>query len=1395
MKHYRDYFTVPANYRAVMTREAINETPETWLDFYPHATYIDLLNTLFDERRSLWITGNFGTGKSNAALVTQKLFMDDISRVEKWFEINSTVIKNRDALREKLIQARESGILVVYDYNASGIDPNEGFLVRLEKGVLTALSEQGYVAPAKANLDSVIERLRREGQHFFALRDEMLNEMKSLKSNVNTVDALEALLRAESTAETPTHYLEDVQAVFHRDNIYLDINVTSFRNWISAILEANHLRRVIYIFDEFTEFVENNSSQLKTFEDVTEAPDINHFYLVPVTHKELQSYIGENATGVKRANERFYFRNLQMPNDIAFQMAGRAMKPISEDAKKEWEREREVLWNSIVTVVDRFNAPETSAAYVSRESFQNILPIHPMAAFLLKFLAEQARSNQRSIFEYLKGSADGQEFQEFIVRGGPAVINAQFLTPDYLWKYFMERSDAGKSREVTEIKLDYDRIVAREFLNYGDDQPEIRVLKTAMLFLLLARLMPNGHDRLLPTVENVELSFRGDGTIMDVGMILRDLAENRHCFSIVDGHIELYSTTVGGDDLRKKIQELTGSFHDLLHNYCKEQFESHTRSARAGFSAERFDIRASDASHTTLTNITSTRDKYSQNITKDNGSICLWFVVAKERSDQFSIPEKCEKLLSQLYDHRIIMFAFPENTFCRDNTNLWNEYITFYAQYLLENSKAAKDQIEKSYCRIRDEWMRTLKSSNTAIESRYYDASRGGVVCERYTWVQLKGFLQSYARRTLAACPDLLTDQTTAFGNKALRAWALAGMRFSGQAQQGQLVSALKAQGVLPEDAWFEGHPAHVFGRIRALLEKKYANTVGKGTEFSLRKVYIELQRAPYGMRYNALSAFTLGFCCAWMLQKNCQWTNRQMTLPLDEETLAEIIEATVSGKAADKEKYICRLSKEDKAFAKNAGRMFGLPALDDSTPLKALNEIANKVENESMKVPLWVMAEYMRDDKPENALAADVLEWLCKALQTSSKGNNSEKTGAITEIGRALREHPELADTVAAYTNSATYLCAFRKYVDDVDPELAVLAEQVEDQTHQYCDMILNAARPSAGWLWNRIDISTEIEKVHRAYQLMVQIRGLLQLRGYSSFSDTLARLSAKIDRSGIPHAIVADRYPSVGRLIDAMNGQTQDASLIYKAFEDSREVLEKLYTDPTKSALVELAEERLGDMELNQDELRSALSVVANMPEYDAGMTAEDYISLFRREIEKKIRNSTSHRALEEWHRITHTATLKDWCLQTKLPVWTVFARTEGGDELERMLRSPEAFSSNALEQKLRILESLPEIQLTDCQESFLRDAVPAKYQKLGIRVSSLMAYFENKYGENRDNWPKNSDIQDFIKTQYQAELAPNILSHLRDKNAETLKNRILELAASDPDIGLKLLELLTI
>ncbi|MDR3320101.1 MAG: hypothetical protein LBS77_04055 [Desulfovibrio sp.] len=423
MSNYSDYFTVTQDYKANMTREAINETPETWLDFYPHKKFAEFLATLLDVitsgSKSVWLTGNYGTGKSSAALVAQKLFMDDKTRVRKWFELYQTALYDRESLEKGLFDRRDDGTLVVYDYNASGVGPTEELLVRLEKGIITALNERGLPIPANSNLDSVVERLEREGTHFFASRDAIQGQLAYLHSDIKTVEQLvNALNKEHKTTDAPTRLLADVQRVFHRDKIYLDVDVTTFRQWI-AILTANNFKRIVYVFDEFSDFINANKEQLKTFEDVTENPGINHFFLVPVTHLNINAFCSENSASAEKAKDRFHFRNLQMPNDTAFKLAKHAMKGKTDpQVASEWKTEKDNLWGSVSDVANKFK-PED----VSSQSFYDILPIHPMAAFLLKSLSESASSNQRSIFEYLKGSADGKEFQDFISSGGPEVEN------------------------------------------------------------------------------------------------------------------------------------------------------------------------------------------------------------------------------------------------------------------------------------------------------------------------------------------------------------------------------------------------------------------------------------------------------------------------------------------------------------------------------------------------------------------------------------------------------------------------------------------------------------------------------------------------------------------------------------------------------------------------------------------------------------------------------------------------------------------------------------------------------------------------------------------------------------------------------------------------------------
>ena len=70
-KLYQDYFRIDPKYYAAVTAELIERGKVDWRSFYPHETFVRLLETT--ERvlsgsatRSIWVEGPYGAGKSHA---------------------------------------------------------------------------------------------------------------------------------------------------------------------------------------------------------------------------------------------------------------------------------------------------------------------------------------------------------------------------------------------------------------------------------------------------------------------------------------------------------------------------------------------------------------------------------------------------------------------------------------------------------------------------------------------------------------------------------------------------------------------------------------------------------------------------------------------------------------------------------------------------------------------------------------------------------------------------------------------------------------------------------------------------------------------------------------------------------------------------------------------------------------------------------------------------------------------------------------------------------------------------------------------------------------------------------------------------------------------------------
>ena len=303
MEFYKDYFGIKPDYAPIMTRENINKSPETWLAFYPHDSYVEILRELLKSlsggKKSLWITGAYGTGKSHASLVLQKLLTDDDTRVQKWFDLRQAQIP--EAVRKEILERRREKTLVVYDVNSDGVDGKNQFLMRLQRGITRSLQANGHKIPLRGKLEEVIERVRQDEAYFFAKRDEMQAKLSFLHAGINTADELNKKL---GDANLDPGLISDVMQVFEARHIYLDSSAEDFLAWVSASLDANGFSKLVYIWDEFSAFMDRNRSELKTMEQLAEAVDQGRFYFVPVTHTDISAYVAEGSESAKKANSQ-----------------------------------------------------------------------------------------------------------------------------------------------------------------------------------------------------------------------------------------------------------------------------------------------------------------------------------------------------------------------------------------------------------------------------------------------------------------------------------------------------------------------------------------------------------------------------------------------------------------------------------------------------------------------------------------------------------------------------------------------------------------------------------------------------------------------------------------------------------------------------------------------------------------------------------------------------------------------------------------------------------------------------------------------------------------------------------------------------------------------------------
>lgn len=501
---YCEYFDVNEKYFPCIDESAIN-SGAAWDTTYPHQTFIDLLNRTEkmlsgNTNRSIWIHGAYGTGKSQCAYTLKKLLEVPEAEVRNYWNKFEPLKKN-PVLLEKLIGHKAQGIVTAYRYASGSISTPQQLFFAVQESIKKALDVHEVSYKGENSLkESVISWLEDPIHNQFI--DALLQKPKWMSTfSQSSADEIINTLKKSSDVSS---LMDDIFSLAAEEGITaLNLSADSLRKWIIDIIDKNNIKLVL-IWDEFSDYFRQNSTSLGEFQKIVSICQEKPFYFVIVTHplsslaKEYDSSDKTNPWSV--VQQRFDKVEITLPDNIAFELIGHAFS-VKPAAKANWKQMTEDL-NSSVTNARK--AVIKAANINDQNVMRDILPIHPIAALVLKNIASAFQSNQRSMFDFIKTpkDMDVNAFQWFIQNTSP-LSDRPFLTVDMLWDFFYEK---GKDYLSSDIRLILDTFQQQAQLK---DKEKI-VLKTVLIMQSIGQRLGGALPILKPTDQNLSYAFEGD---------------------------------------------------------------------------------------------------------------------------------------------------------------------------------------------------------------------------------------------------------------------------------------------------------------------------------------------------------------------------------------------------------------------------------------------------------------------------------------------------------------------------------------------------------------------------------------------------------------------------------------------------------------------------------------------------------------------------------------------------------------------------------------------------------------------------------------------------------------------------------------------------------------------
>lgn len=1074
-KKYCEYFDVNESYFPCIDESAIN-AGAPWETTYPHETFIDLLNSAEKmlggtTNRSIWIHGAYGTGKSQCAYALKKILEVPNDELRAYWDRYEPLKKNK-ALLEKLIGHKEQGVLTAYRYASGSITSPQLLFLAVQESIRAALDAvPGSYKGENTLKESVIAWLTDSSHNAFVnsllQKPEWVSEFSQ-----SSADEIINSLRKRSDVSS---LMESIFKMAEKEGITaLSLTADSLCAWIKDIV-AQNLTKVVLIWDEFSGFFRQNRNSLDEFQKIVALCQETHFYFVIVTHP-ITSIAGASISKddpMSVVQQRYKQIEITLPPNIAFELIGHAFSVIPA-AKDQWE----VMTGDLNSKISASKIAVMKAAVVKSDSvMQHMLPIHPMAALVLKNIASAFQSNQRSMFDFIKTpkDLDVHAFQWFIQNTRPD-SDRSLLTVDMLWDFFYEK---GKDYLTSDIKLILDTYPQQTNLT----EKEKVVLKTILIMQAVDQRLGGTIPVLKATDQNLSYAFEGDWDVYEneCKSIAKALVKKGVLIQtpIADGK-QVYSAAVLAGD-GAKIDRLKDEVRK--NGTITKLVEEGTQLASALSLTPPLRLRYAVNTDTgalpvvTVTNFVKMMDQLK---VKDT-SWHFFAVLALARTDEEAqtFRNMIKKTIGNAEYKTILVIDALSSPL---GLELFEEYVSYSAmsmyyngnnnQQSKDNARKAREVLDRTWRdRIHDGsfivWSYANQDGEKATGANAVHTIMQTVVLNRYNHVPdfTKGLTESQLKNTQ-------TKQVAKYG------FGLSDVKGLIAGCEKTVLGKVWNRDTYWSDQELEKEPISI---IKRSVDKLIHEAFRENGRISIDEI-CELLETAYGFAPCNLTAFVLGFLLKEykgdpFRSQDSEGLRESMT----PDKLSEMIGNYYSKKA--KTTYIVSLTPEEKSFYELTEKAWRITPNTCTSPTQASSLIQAKMRD--FVYPVWTLEEV------DNTGVYDIVKKYIALIQSDGKAAH---TIAI-EIGKIGMQRSSCGDHLQALLTADNCLNGMSLFIQHFEGgKLSTLAKEIGASDHVLSDIKkLFSVKHAAQWIASTGE--DEIRKLTVEYSFVKVTNALLNV------------------------------------------------------------------------------------------------------------------------------------------------------------------------------------------------------------------------------------------------------------------------------------------------------------